>query len=398
MMTNESTQSQLSLKDVVDLSTFQDLSDSFTRLTGISTAILDPLGEILVASGWQKLCTEFHRKCPATASRCLESDTVLAGQVAKGKKYAVYTCKNGLVDVAVPIIIGKIHVGNLFAGQFFFDPPDLDFFRKQAEKFGFDKELYLDALSKVPVFSTDKVRQAIGFLTDLTVILGNIGIDRRKLIEINQHLEERIRDRTTELQTGKQFLESVFNAIQDGISVLDKDLNILQVNKIMTQWYPSLQHSLGEKCHRIYHGRSEPCEICPSTQTLKTKKMERAEVPFISHDNVIGTLELFSYPIKDSFGEITGIVEYVRDITGRVQVEKEKELLIQDLQETLSQVKQLSGLLPICASCKKIRDDQGYWNQIEEYIRKRSEAKFSHGICPDCVRKLYPDLCLFKDK
>jgi PAS domain S-box-containing protein len=83
------------------------------------------------------------------------------------------------------------------------------------------------------------------------------------------------------------------------------------------------------------------------------------------------------------------------DISVRVKVEQEKEALIQELQGTLSQIKQLSGLLPICASCKKIRDDKGYWNQIESYIKKHSEAKFSHGICPECARRLYPDLKLW---
>jgi hypothetical protein len=73
-------------------------------------------------------------------------------------------------------------------------------------------------------------------------------------------------------------------------------------------------------------------------------------------------------------------------------VEAEREKLIRELQDTLAQIKKLSGLLPICASCKKIRDDQGYWNQIEAYIRDHSEAKFSHGICPECMKKLYPDL------
>ena len=84
------------------------------------------------------------------------------------------------------------------------------------------------------------------------------------------------------------------------------------------------------------------------------------------------------------------ILTVVTDITDRRQAEKEKEQLIADLQSVLSQVKTLSGLLPICASCKKIRDDQGYWNQIESYIRAHSEAEFSHGICPECAKKLYP--------
>ena len=75
---------------------------------------------------------------------------------------------------------------------------------------------------------------------------------------------------------------------------------------------------------------------------------------------------------------------------------KEKQKLIGELQEALAKVKTLSGLLPICSSCKKIRDDKGYWNQIETYIRERSEADFTHGICPKCAKMLYPGL--LKDK
>jgi len=82
----------------------------------------------------------------------------------------------------------------------------------------------------------------------------------------------------------------------------------------------------------------------------------------------------------------------VRDIAKRRQTEKEKEKLIRQLQKTLTEVTTLSGLLPICSSCKKIRDDKGYWNQIEMYVQKHSEAQFSHGICPDCAEKLYPEI------
>jgi hypothetical protein len=62
------------------------------------------------------------------------------------------------------------------------------------------------------------------------------------------------------------------------------------------------------------------------------------------------------------------------------------------LEKALSRVKTLSGLLPICASCKKIRDDKGYWNQIETYLDQHSNATFSHGICPDCAQRLYPNV------
>ncbi|MFQ5560734.1 MAG: sensor with HAMP domain protein, partial [Nitrospinota bacterium] len=74
----------------------------------------------------------------------------------------------------------------------------------------------------------------------------------------------------------------------------------------------------------------------------------------------------------------------------------EREKLIAELKEALDRVKIMRGMLPICASCKKIRDDSGYWNQIEAYIRDHSDAEFSHSICPDCLKKLYPEL--YEDK
>ena len=76
----------------------------------------------------------------------------------------------------------------------------------------------------------------------------------------------------------------------------------------------------------------------------------------------------------------------------RKRAEIEKDKLIIELKDALQKVKTLSGLLPICASCKKIRDDNGYWSQIEAYIQTHSEAEFSHSICPDCAKQLYPDI------
>ena len=81
-----------------------------------------------------------------------------------------------------------------------------------------------------------------------------------------------------------------------------------------------------------------------------------------------------------------------RDITKHKHSEAEKERLISDLQKALAEVRALSGMLPICASCKRIRDDEGYWQQIELYISAHSEAVFSHGVCPECAQRLYPEL------
>ena len=81
----------------------------------------------------------------------------------------------------------------------------------------------------------------------------------------------------------------------------------------------------------------------------------------------------------------------IRDISERKAAETEREHLIHELQEAVARVKSLSGLLPICASCKKIRDEQGRWHHLEIYIRDHTEADFSHGICPECRRRLYPE-------
>ncbi len=124
--------------------------------------------------------------------------------------------------------------------------------------------------------------------------------------------------------------------------------------------------------------------------------------PLLSKDEVIGTLNfrtkkpnVYSEEIKrlaEKVGpQIAGAIANAQLFAERNRVEEEREKLIRDLQKALSEVKKLSGFLPICASCKKIRDDKGYWNQVEVYIRDHSEAEFSHGICPDCMKKLYPD-------
>jgi PAS domain S-box-containing protein len=97
-------------------------------------------------------------------------------------------------------------------------------------------------------------------------------------------------------------------------------------------------------------------------------------------------------PQQDGQGRVASVICISKEITERKRVEVEREQLIQDLKEALAKVRTLSGLLPICAHCKKIRDDHGYWTRIESYISAHSQAEFSHGICPDCVERTFPDL------
>lgn len=93
--------------------------------------------------------------------------------------------------------------------------------------------------------------------------------------------------------------------------------------------------------------------------------------------------------LKPNVWHLVGICA---DVTERRKAEDEREHLIGELQKALAEVKQLSGLLPICASCKRVRDDTGYWNQIDVYIRSHADVQFSHGICPECMARLYPDV------
>jgi len=113
------------------------------------------------------------------------------------------------------------------------------------------------------------------------------------------------------------------------------------------------------------------------------------EFPFRARSGTVIT-GLFSADVIVVDGQEC-ILSSIGDISSRKQMEGEREELIRELREALGKVKILSGLLPICSSCKKIRDDKGSWTQLEAYFARHSEAEFSHGICPECLRKLYPE-------
>ena len=102
------------------------------------------------------------------------------------------------------------------------------------------------------------------------------------------------------------------------------------------------------------------------------------------------TFITLKFPVTDIQGNLYAIGGFCTDITERIEVEQEKEGLINKLYKALEEVTALRGILPICASCKSIRDDKGYWNRIETYLNKHySEVEFSHGLCPTCMEKLY---------
>ena len=178
------------LDKIFDFEKVDTLLEGFYKTTGFVTAILDLKGNILSRSGWRNLCTNFHRINPKTAFRCTFSDTILASKMAEGEHYHYYKCLNGLVDVAVPIILRGVHVANLFSGQFFFEEPDYAFFKRQAKEFGFDEKEYLKAVSEVPVKSEEQVKQAMNFLLQMTELISDQGYQNLVLEEVNSSFNE----------------------------------------------------------------------------------------------------------------------------------------------------------------------------------------------------------------
>lgn len=201
--------------ELVELNELQPLCEIFSNLTGFVTAILDMEGNVLTATGWREICAEFHRKNPAAVNACRESDTVLGELPSPGAKYNVYRCKNGLIDVSVPIMVEKVQIGRLYTGQFLFAPPDVEFFRRQAAEYGFDETSYLDAVQKVPIVTEEQVRQVMEFLCRLAEMIGRMAVGNQRLREANaelmehrQELERLVEERTTELSAKNERLRA----------------------------------------------------------------------------------------------------------------------------------------------------------------------------------------------
>jgi len=160
------------LKEILEIEKLSRLLEQFYSATGLANFIVDLKGNILHGVGWKSICIEFHRKHKVSSERCLKSDTILANRLKKERKYSIYICQNGMVDVATPIIIDGVQVANLFIGQFFFETPDKDFFIKQAEELGFNKEKYMKALEECHVYNKETILRYLDFFSGLINMIG----------------------------------------------------------------------------------------------------------------------------------------------------------------------------------------------------------------------------------
>jgi two-component system sensor histidine kinase/response regulator len=216
-----------SFGDLVDVYRLQSLMTLFHGATGIPVGIIDPDGRTLVAAGWQSICTQFHRHHPATAERCRQSDEYIRAHLHDGDQVE-FKCGNGMWDIAMPIKVSNRHVATLVVGQFFYDeePPDREFFVRQAQTCGFDTTAYLDALDRAPVFSRRRMRDIVAYCAAFADLLSRMGLNTRQLV---QELGEKRRTQE-ELRNSLGLLTSLINTIPNPVYFQDREGVILGCN------------------------------------------------------------------------------------------------------------------------------------------------------------------------
>ena len=189
-----------------------------------------------------------------------------------------------------------------------------------------------------------------------------------------------------------QKLSAIVESTADAIIGKDSEGRIVSWNGGAEQMYGySSREAIGRSIFMLAPEDMPADEITGFLERLRSgQKIENYETVRRKKDGSLINVALTISPIKNELGQIQGSSTIARDITSRKLAEKERDELLAGLQDALANVKTLHGLLPICSSCNKIRNDEGYWERIETYIRNRSDADFTHGICPDCAKKLYP--------
>ncbi len=255
------------LSDILNTPTIQSLMEEFTKLTDMTTAILDLKGNILVASGWREICTQFHRVHPQTAKNCTESDLFLANHVRPGE-YVAYKCKNNLWDVVTPVYVEGRHVANIYTGQFFYDTDVVDdeLFVNQAKQYGFDPEKYLAALHRVPRFSREKFSALIGFLVKFTGLVSQLGAGNLRLARARAADQHRFSE--TLRETEARF-RSLFEQAPEAIIVYDFDLNqFVDANRNAERLFECRREDLLNYGPKRFYTAAQP-DGCPVEKSFR---------------------------------------------------------------------------------------------------------------------------------
>ena len=210
---------------------------------------------------------------------------------------------------------------------------------------------------------------------------------------VNQVLETLIKDEQLKIAEEKiDFLGTITTQTSDSIFATDLDFNITYSNKAATTLYKFSEEDFCKMniqelivCDFLIINKEEMVNIAFAEGFWEFEEEQRRKnmMEFQAHVKIS---PIFLENKLNSF------IFVIRDITERKDRELEREKLIIELSDALSKIDTLEGLIPICASCKKIRSDDGYWEDVEIYIKNRSKADFTHGLCPSCTKQMYPDI------
>ena len=210
---------------------------------------------------------------------------------------------------------------------------------------------------------------------------------------------ERLRAENDTLRREGQLFRSVFTEGNLGIAMIGVDLRLEHVN-------PALASMLGRTAEELIGTQvadiTHPEDIASTSELANS--LFRNEIPayrvekrYFHKDGSVVWAHLTATAIRDAAGKPLFGLAMIEDISARWLLNQDRERLIVQLKAALANVKTLSGLLPMCAWCKRIRDDQGYWSDVEHYVRRQTDADFTHGICPDCQSQVRRDLGLSRE-
>ncbi|HLA76127.1 MAG TPA: PAS domain S-box protein [Vicinamibacteria bacterium] len=230
-----------------------------------------------------------------------------------------------------------------------------------------------------------------GTLIDVEVVSHRIAFGEWKaVLAVLTDVTERIRSEET-LRRSRESFQQLFEEAPMGMAIIGSDSRFARANRALCD---ILGYTREELTEMTLSGLVAPADldrhVAIGQEFLEGRRSSfKVEARYRRKSGELFWGSLTVERIEDSTGQMLFVLALFDDISESRHRTEERERMIVELQEALASVKTLRGLIPICASCKKVRDDQGYWSQVEVYVRDRSEAEFSHGICPDCRKKLY---------
>ena len=245
--------------------------------------------------------------------------------------------------------------------------------------------------SEADIPITTRHRKRDGTLMDVEVIAHDIAFGEwNALLAVLTDVTERRRSEVA-LRRSRESFQQLFEEAPIGMAILASGVEFTKVNGALCKMLGYSKEELsGLSFDRFVEPADLEAHLAAAREFFEGKRSSfKVEARYLRKvgDPLWGSLTVER--IEDSTGQMLFVLVMVEDISERRRAAEERERMIVELKEALANVKTLRGLIPICASCKKIRDDKGFWSQVEVYVRERSEAEFSHGICPDCMKKLY---------